>query len=173
QGSVRCAASDRGRAAGVVVAACATLPRPIRDAGGRRRHGRTRNMTIRKLLIANRGEVAIRIARAAAESGLSTVAVHPDDDAASLHLGHAVAAHRLPGRGGRAYLDIDAILEAELENGCDGLHPGYGFLSENAELARRCAQEGVRFVGPSVHALALFGDKVQARALAREQGLPL
>src|SRR5690606_4889649 len=172
-GSVRCAASDRGRAAGVVVAACATLPRPIRDAGGRRRHRRTRSMTISKLLIANRGEIAIRIARAAAESGLSTVAVHSDDDAASLHLRHADATHRLPGRGARAYLDIEAIVEAALRNACDALHPGYGFLSENAELARRCAQAGIRFVGPSVHALALFGDKVQARALAREQGVPL
>ncbi|MCO5120130.1 MAG: carbamoyl-phosphate synthase large subunit [Burkholderiaceae bacterium] len=130
-------------------------------------------MTISRLLIANRGEIAIRIARAAAESGLATVAVHPDDDAASLHLRHADAVHRLPGRGARAYLDIEAIVDAALRNGCDGLHPGYGFLSENAELARRCAQEGIRFVGPSVHALALFGDKVQARALAREQGLPL
>src|SRR5690554_6158586 len=130
-------------------------------------------MTIRRLLIANRGEIAIRIARAAAESGLPTVAIYPDDDAASLHLRHADAVHRLPGRGARAYLDIDAIVEAALRNGCDGLHPGYGFLSENAELARRCAQEGIRFVGPSAHALALFGDKVQARALAREHGLPL
>ncbi len=130
-------------------------------------------MKISRLLIANRGEIAIRIARAAAESGLPTVAVHPDDDAASLHLRHADATHRLPGRGARAYLDIEAIIEAALANGCDGLHPGYGFLSENAELARRCAQAGIRFVGPSVHALALFGDKVQARALAREQGLPL
>ena len=130
-------------------------------------------MTIRRLLIANRGEVAIRIARAAAESGLATVAVHPDDDAASLHLRHADATHRLPGRGARAYLDIDAIVEAALENDCDALHPGYGFLSENAELARRCAKEGIRFVGPGVHALSLFGDKVQARGLAREQGLPL
>src|SRR5690554_630636 len=120
-------------------------------------------MTIRRLLIANRGEVAIRIARAAAESGLATVAVHPDDDAASLHLRHADATHRLPGRGARAYLDIDAIVEAALENDCDALHPGYGFVSENAELARRCAKEGIRFVGPGVHALSLFGDKVQAR----------
>lgn len=130
-------------------------------------------MTIRKLLIANRGEIAIRIARAAAESGLSTVAVYPEDDGASLHLRHADATHRLPGQGARAYLDIDAILEAALRNGCDGLHPGYGFLSENPLLARRCAEQGIRFVGPSVHALSLFGDKVQARALAREQGLPL
>lgn len=126
-----------------------------------------------KLLIANRGEIAIRIARAAGELGLPTVAVHSKDDAASLHLRHADEVVALDGVGARAYLDIDAIVGAAKAAGCDALHPGYGFLSENPALARRCAAEGIRFVGPRVEALELFGDKVRAKQLANECGVPL
>ncbi len=130
-------------------------------------------MTFKKLLIANRGEIAIRIARAAAGLGLPTVAVFPDDDRASLHLRHADETRQLPGRGVKAYLDIEAIIAAALETGCDALHPGYGFLSENVQFARRCAEAGVRFVGPNLQALELFGDKVQAKALARQTRIPM
>ena len=106
-------------------------------------------MPFKKLLIANRGEIAIRIARAAAEAGLASVAIHPADDAASLHVRTADESHEIPGRGARAYLDIEAVIAAAKATGCDALHPGYGFLSENVALARRCAEEGITFVGPS------------------------
>ena len=125
-------------------------------------------MPFRKLLIANRGEIAIRIARAADESGLATVAIYPADDALSLHVRSAGAAQEIPGRGARAYLDIEAVIAAAKATGCDALHPGYGFLSENAALARRCAEEGITFVGPSPEALDLFGDKARARELAKQ-----
>ncbi|KPF98860.1 carbamoyl-phosphate synthase large subunit [Rhodopseudomonas sp. AAP120] len=130
-------------------------------------------MSFRKLLIANRGEIAIRIARAAADAGLASVAIYPNDDAASLHLRIADEAREIPGRGARAYLDIEAVIEAAKAAHCDALHPGYGFLSENADLARRCAEEGIRFIGPSPEALRLFGDKVAARQLAKKSGVPI
>ncbi|MCX7319547.1 MAG: biotin/lipoyl-binding protein [Hyphomicrobiales bacterium] len=130
-------------------------------------------MSFRKLLIANRGEIAIRIARAAADAGLATVAVYPADDAASLHVRIADEAVEIPGRGARAYLDIEGVIEAARSTGCDALHPGYGFLSENADLARRCAEEGITFVGPSPAALQLFGDKVAAKQLAKRCGVPI
>jgi acetyl/propionyl-CoA carboxylase alpha subunit/acetyl-CoA carboxylase carboxyltransferase component len=130
-------------------------------------------MPLKKLLIANRGEIAIRIARAAGETGLATVAIHPADDALSLHVRSADESHEIPGRGARAYLDIEAVIAAAKAAGCDALHPGYGFLSENSALARRCAEEGIVFVGPSPEALELFGDKAQAKALAKKCGVPI
>jgi acetyl/propionyl-CoA carboxylase alpha subunit/acetyl-CoA carboxylase carboxyltransferase component len=130
-------------------------------------------MLFRKLLIANRGEIAVRIARAAGEIGLATVAVHSLDDTLSLHVRAADEACEIPGRGARAYLDIEAVIAAATATGCDALHPGYGFLSENALLARRCAEQGIIFVGPSPEALDLFGDKVEARSLARRCGVPV
>ena len=130
-------------------------------------------MSFKKLLIANRGEIAIRIARAASEAGLATVAIYPADDALSLHVRSADAAHEIPGRGARAYLDIEAVIAAAKATGCDALHPGYGFLSENAALARRCAEEEIVFIGPSPEALDLFGDKGQAKALAKRCGVPV
>ncbi|MBN8987166.1 MAG: biotin/lipoyl-binding protein [Rhizobiales bacterium] len=130
-------------------------------------------MPFKKLLIANRGEIAIRIARAAGETGLATVAIYPADDALSLHVRAADAAHEIPGRGARAYLDIEAVVAAAKATGCDALHPGYGFLSENTQLARRCAEEGITFVGPSPAALDLFGDKAKAKALAKATGVPI
>src|SRR6195256_5207697 len=130
-------------------------------------------MPFRKLLIANRGEIAIRIARAAADSGLTTVGFYPADDALSLHVRTADESHEIPGRGARAYLDIEAVIAVAKAAGCDALHPGYGFLSENAGLARRCAEEGITFIGPSPEALDLFGDKAKARALAKGCGVPV
>ena len=129
-------------------------------------------MSFRKLLIANRGEIAIRIARAAADSGIATVAIHPADDALSLHLRAADEAHAIPGRGARAYLDIESVIAAAKATGCDALHPGYGFLSENSALARHCAENKIIFVGPSPEALDLFGDKLAAKALARRCDVP-
>ena len=130
-------------------------------------------MTITALLIANRGEIAIRIARAAADLGLRTVAVHSEDDAASLHTRVADHAHALAGLGAPAYLDEEAIVAAALENGCDAIHPGYGFLAERASFAERCAAAGLVFVGPKAKHLALFGDKAQARAAAMRADVPV
>jgi acetyl/propionyl-CoA carboxylase alpha subunit len=130
-------------------------------------------MSFHKLLIANRGEIAIRIARAAGDAGLATVAIYPADDAQSLHVRAADSAHEIQGRGARAYLDIEAVISAAKETGCDALHPGYGFLSENSALARRCVEESIVFVGPSPEALDLFGDKAQAKALATQCGVPI
>jgi acetyl/propionyl-CoA carboxylase alpha subunit/acetyl-CoA carboxylase carboxyltransferase component len=128
-------------------------------------------MAIRRLLIANRGEISIRIARAAVELGIETVAVHTQDDAASLHASQADSAVALPGTGAAGYLDIDAVVAAAVSAGCDAIHPGYGFLSENAEFAAACGRAGVLFVGPSPDTLRLFGDKARARAAARAAGV--
>ncbi|MCK1267729.1 acetyl/propionyl-CoA carboxylase alpha subunit/acetyl-CoA carboxylase carboxyltransferase component [Bradyrhizobium sp. GM2.2] len=130
-------------------------------------------MSFKKLLIANRGEIAIRIARAAADSGIATVAIHPADDAMSLHVRVADEAVEIPGRGARAYLDIEAVVKAAKSAGCDAVHPGYGFLSENAAFAKACADAGIAFVGPRAAALELFGDKVAARQLAKRCGVPI
>ena len=141
----------------------------VADAGTAQR-GHT--MDLGRLLIANRGEIAIRVARAAADLGITTVAVHPADDAASLHVRITDEAHQLTGRGAAAYLDIDQIVAVAVDHRCDALHPGYGFLAENAALARACADAGLVFVGPRPELLDLFGDKTRARALAVEQGVP-
>jgi acetyl/propionyl-CoA carboxylase alpha subunit/acetyl-CoA carboxylase carboxyltransferase component len=125
------------------------------------------------LLIANRGEIAVRIARAAAELGARTVAIYSQDDAESLHIRRAEHAVELPGAGPRAYLDGAAIIAAGLAAGCDTIHPGYGFLSESAAFARDCADAGLRFVGPTVEQLQLFGDKGRARSFAQGLGVPV
>lgn len=130
-------------------------------------------MSFKKLLIDNRGEIAIRIARAAADAGIATVAIHPTDDALSLHVRVADEAVEISGRGARAYLDIEAVVKAAKSAGCDAVHPGYGFLSENAAFAKACADAGIVFVGPKPAALELFGDKVAARQLAKRCGVPI
>jgi len=130
-------------------------------------------MPITKLLIANRGEIAIRLARAAAELDIPSVAVYAEDDAASLHRHKADRAVALKGRGASAYLDANQLLRIAYEEGCDAIHPGYGFLSENAAFAAQCEDAGIRFVGPSATVLERFGDKASARALALELGIPL
>jgi acetyl/propionyl-CoA carboxylase alpha subunit/acetyl-CoA carboxylase carboxyltransferase component len=128
---------------------------------------------IRRLLVANRDEIAVRIMATASVLGIETVAVYPADDAACGHVSRADAAVQLPGTGAAAYLDVEAIIAAAADAGCDTLHPGYGFLSEHPQLAARCAEAGVRFVGPGPGVLALFGDKAAARARARELGVPV
>ncbi|MDP6346219.1 MAG: biotin carboxylase N-terminal domain-containing protein, partial [Alphaproteobacteria bacterium] len=130
-------------------------------------------MSASRLLVANRGEVAIRILRTAAEMALPTVAVYAEDDANSLHRHRADQALALPGRGAAAYLDGAAIIELARQAGCDAIHPGYGFLSENADFARACAAAGIGFIGPAPETLDLFGDKAAARALAERAGVPV
>ena len=125
------------------------------------------------LLVANRGEIAIRIMRAAAELGIRTLAIFSEDDATSLHTRKADEARPLRGAGAAAYLDLDQIIALAKAAGCDAIHPGYGFLSENAKFAHRCAEEGIKFVGPRPEILKLFGDKVQARLLAEHAGVPV
>ena len=130
-------------------------------------------MALAKLLIANRGEIAVRIARAAAELGLPTVAVYSEDDASSLHVKTASESIPLRGSGARAYLDSEQIVHTAVEAGCDALHPGYGFLAEDARFAQQCVEAGLIFVGPTVATLELFGDKVRARRFAEEHGVPV
>lgn len=130
-------------------------------------------MSFSALLIANRGEIAIRIARAASELGIRSLAVYAEDDATSLHVRKADSAVPLKGRGVAAYLDMDQLIAIARAEGCEAVHPGYGFLAENAEFAQRCEAAGLRFIGPSPEVLALFGDKAQARALAERCAVPL
>ncbi|MEE2775307.1 MAG: biotin carboxylase N-terminal domain-containing protein, partial [Acidobacteriota bacterium] len=130
-------------------------------------------MPISRLLIANRGEVAIRIARAAADIGVETVAVYSDDDRQSLHVRAADETRALEGRGVSPYLDSAALVAIATECGCDAVHPGYGFLAENAEFAAAAAAGGVVFVGPSAPVVELLGDKARARAEAQAAGVPI
>jgi acetyl/propionyl-CoA carboxylase alpha subunit/acetyl-CoA carboxylase carboxyltransferase component len=130
-------------------------------------------MSFRSILIANRGEIAIRIARAAAELGISTAAVFAVDDDRSLHVKSADKAIALAGSGARAYLDIDALIAAAKSAGCDAIHPGYGFLSESPAFARACAAAKITFIGPSAEALEIFGDKSRARLLAAKKGVSI
>ena len=126
-----------------------------------------------KLLIANRGEVAIRVAQAAAELGIATVAVYASDDAHALHVRRAGQAVALGAAGPAAYLDGARLIEVARETGCDAVHPGYGFLSENAAFARACRAADLVFVGPSAESLDLFGDKAAARRFAAECQVPI
>jgi acetyl/propionyl-CoA carboxylase alpha subunit/acetyl-CoA carboxylase carboxyltransferase component len=133
----------------------------------------THKMPTTRLLIANRAEIAIRIARAAADLGMSSVAVYSRDDARSLHVRAADESRELPGQGAAAYLDADAVIAAAKATGCDAIHPGYGFLSERADFARQCADAGLLFIGPAPVHLELFGDKARARAAAVAAGVPV
>ncbi|ATH80594.1 carbamoyl-phosphate synthase large subunit [Pseudomonas sp. KHPS1] len=130
-------------------------------------------MPFSALLIANRGEIAIRIAQACADLGIRSVAVYAEDDSACLHTRKADLAVALAGRGPAAYLDMDQLIAIAHEQGCAAIHPGYGFLAENAEFARRCQAAGLTFVGPMPGTLQLFGDKAAARALAERCAVPL
>ena len=126
-----------------------------------------------KLLVANRGEIAIRLMRAAAELDIPTVAIAPADDASALHTVKANESVTLPGSGPAAYLDIAEVVATAKETGCDAVHPGYGFLAENGDFARACNDAGITYVGPSAEMLDLFGDKARARAAAIDAGVPI
>jgi acetyl/propionyl-CoA carboxylase alpha subunit len=130
-------------------------------------------LPVSTLLIANRAEIAVRIIATAAAMGIRTVAVYPDDDADCAHVARADTAVRIEGTGPSAYLGGEQLVRVALESGCDAVHPGYGFLSENAEFATRCGEAGLAFVGPSPGVIALLGDKSRAREQARQLGIPL
>ena len=128
----------------------------------------------KKLLVANRSEIAIRVFRAATELGIRTVAIFAEEDRLSMHRFKADEAYQLDQSKGPvgAYLDIHGIIEIAVEHGVDAIHPGYGFLSENPEFARACAAHGIAFVGPRPELLAMMGDKTAARELAHKAGVP-
>ena len=126
-----------------------------------------------RVLIANRGEIAVRINRTLNEMGMSTVAVHPEDDSESLHVQVADDSVQLEGVGAAAYLDIKQIVDVAKSTDCTAIHPGYGFLSENAELANACDEADLTFIGPDASILRLFGNKIEARELARKSDVPV
>ncbi|MEG1392148.1 MAG: biotin carboxylase N-terminal domain-containing protein, partial [Aurantimicrobium sp.] len=129
----------------------------------------------KKILVANRGEIAIRAFRAAVELGAKTVAVFPEEDRSSLHRQKADEAYQIgePGHPVRAYLDVAEIIRVAKLSGADAIYPGYGFLSENPELAQAAADNGITFIGPPARVLEMAGNKVTAKDHAIAAGVPV
>ncbi|MCM2331973.1 MAG: ATP-grasp domain-containing protein, partial [Pseudomonas sagittaria] len=128
---------------------------------------------IRKILIANRGEIAVRIVRACAEMGIRSVAVYSEADRHALHVKRADEAYNLGDEPLAGYLNPRKLVNLAVETGCDALHPGYGFLSENAELAEICVERGIKFIGPSAEVIRRMGDKTEARRSMIKAGVPV
>ena len=128
---------------------------------------------IKKILIANRGEIAVRIVRACAEMGIRSVAIYSEADRHALHVKRADEAHSVGDDPLAGYLNPRKLVNLAVETGCDALHPGYGFLSENAELAEICAERGIKFIGPSAEVIRRMGDKTEARRSMIKAGVPV
>ena len=128
---------------------------------------------LKKVLIANRGEIAVRIIRACAEMGIRSVAIYTEPDRYGLHVKRADESYSLGDDPLAGYLDPARIVNLAVETGCDAIHPGYGFLSENANFARLCEQKGVAFIGPKSSVIHGMGDKTQARDSMRAAGIPI
>ena len=129
---------------------------------------------INKILIANRGEIAVRIIRAARDLGIPTVAVYSDVDRTALHVRYADEAVHIGGpRPAESYLKKDTLIEVARRTGADAIHPGYGFLAENADFAQQVIDEGIVWIGPSPYAIATMGDKQAARTAVTKHNVPL
>ncbi|MGB3682520.1 MAG: acetyl-CoA carboxylase biotin carboxylase subunit [Rubrobacteraceae bacterium] len=129
---------------------------------------------LEKVLVANRSEIALRVIRACQELEIPSVAVYSDADAEALHVRHAEeAVHIGPPPAGKSYLNIEALIDAAKETGADAIHPGYGFLAENADFATACEDAGIQFVGPTSEAIEKMGDKSVARRIAQEADVPV
>ena len=128
---------------------------------------------MKKILIANRGEIAIRIARTCNDLGIRTVGIYSEDDSKSLHLSKVDEAYKIDGKGAAAYLNIKEVIAVAKEAKVDAIHPGYGFLSENVKLASSAKRSNIKFIGPNEKALNVFGDKTSAKALASDLSVPI
>src|SRR5580693_1478529 len=130
--------------------------------------------TFRKVLVANRGEIAVRVMRTLREMGMVSVAVYSDADRAALHVRSADEAYPIgPAPAGESYLRVDKIVDTAKKAGCQGIHPGYGFLSENPALPEACEKAGIAFIGPPASAMRAMGSKTAAREKMSAAGVPV